>query len=140
VSGFVVDASVTGAWFFEDETTPFTEQALSRCAAEVAWVPGLWVLECANMLAMAQRKGRLDVDTKKRLVERAMSLPLQVDREPVSLAQLESFASHYALSAYDACYLELAIRRSLPLLTLDQSLVRAAKAAGHLVETAPRAG
>jgi predicted nucleic acid-binding protein len=135
-SGFVVDASVTSAWFFEDETTAFTESALSRIADEDGWVPTLWLLECANVFAGAQRRGRVDAATKKRMVERAMALPLRVDREPTPLSGIEWLASEYGLTAYDACYLELAIRRALPLVTLDRALVQAARKAHHPVETA----
>jgi len=39
-------------------------------------------------------------------------------------------AAQHGLTTYDAAYLELAIRRGLPLATLDVSLARAARAEG----------
>jgi predicted nucleic acid-binding protein len=92
-------------------------------------------LECANVLVGAQRRGRLDGEQKKVLIERAMALPLLIDREAVSIGEIEWLAEQYGLTAYDAAYLELAIRRSLTLLTLDAKLVAAARAAHHPVET-----
>ena len=137
MTGLVVDASVTAAWLFEDETTAFSERMLDRCGVETAWVPALWVLETANVLLSAQRRGRVTGEQRKRLVEAALSLPLMIDRDPVSMATLDSLADRFGLSAYDAACLELAIRRSLPLAIRDRKLVQAAKGARHPVETGP---
>lgn len=136
MSGYVVDASVSLAWFFEDEKSLFSESALDRLATAQVWVPALWLLECANVLIGAQRRGRLSAAQHRTLVERATALPLLVDREPVALSRISEIAERYALTAYDAAYLELAQRRSLTLLTLDARLAAAARAAGQSVETA----
>lgn len=134
--GFVVDASVSLAWLFEDETTTFAEAALDRLSGAVGWVPALWTLECVNVLLVAQRRGRVDSRTRLVLLERAMALPLSIDREEVSMARIDSIAARHSLSAYDAAYLELSLRRSLPLVTLDARLAKAARASGVAVETA----
>ena len=136
MSGLVIDASVSATWIFADEASPFTDGVLSRILVETAWVPALWVYECANVLSTAQRRGRIDAPRRARLAESMMALPLVIDREPVTIAQLEWLSDRYALSAYDAAYLELAIRRSVPLVTLDRALVKAAGAANHPVLTA----
>jgi predicted nucleic acid-binding protein len=138
--GFVVDASVSLAWFFEDEASEFTERALDRLASERAWVPALWTLECANVLASAHRRGRIDAARRHALAERATRLPLRVDREPVTVAEIDGLAARFGLSAYDAAYLELAVRRSLALLTLDARLAAAASAAGLVTQTAVERG
>lgn len=136
MTGCVVDASVNLAWFFEDEKSSFSESALDRLATDQVWVPALWLLECANVLVSAQRRGRINAAQHRTLVERATALPLLVDREPVALSRISEMAEQSALTAYDAAYLELAQRRSLTLLTLDARLVAAARVAGQSVETA----
>ena len=136
MSGLVIDSSVSAAWVFEDEASSFTDGILERILAETAWVPALWVYECANVLITAQRRGRIDAPRRARLAESMMGLPLVIDRQPVTIAELDWLSDRYSLSAYDAAYLELAIRRSVPLVTLDRALVKAARAANHPVLTA----
>lgn len=133
---FAVDASVTLAWLFEDEATPFTESILDRLVYAQAWVPALWALECVNVLAGAQRRGRIDASRRAALLERALALPLLMDREPVGMRAIDALSSEFELTAYDAAYLELAMRRGLTLATLDRDLIRAARRAGVPVETA----
>ena len=133
---FAVDASVTLAWLFEDEATPFTESILDRLVYAQAWVPALWALECVNVLAGAQRRGRMDASMRTALLERALALPLLMDREPVGMRAIDALSSEFELTAYDAAYLELAMRRGLTLVTLDRDLIRAARRAGVPVETA----
>jgi predicted nucleic acid-binding protein len=95
-------------------------------------------MECINVLLSAQRRGRIDASQRLLLVERVSALPLRVDREPIDLRALDDLASRHGLSAYDAAYLELAVRRALPLATLDKGLARAARAAGVAVEAPSR--
>jgi predicted nucleic acid-binding protein len=135
-SSFVVDASVSLAWLFEDEATPFTEAALDRVAQGPVWVPSLWTLECVNVLLSAQRRARISAAKREMLLERAIALPLNVDRTAVAMERIDALAARYGLSAYDAAYLELAIRLSVPLVTLDARLAKAARACGVEVHTA----
>lgn len=127
---FVVDASVSAAWFLPDESTPFTTAALQATATSEVWVPALWLLEMANLLQSAQRRRRITADKRAELATAAAGLRLQVCREPVSLLALGALAAQHRLSAYDACYLELALRRRLPLATLDGDLLVAMRRAG----------
>lgn len=127
---FVADASVCAAWFLPDEATPYTEAALQATAETNVWVPALWSIEIANLLISAQRRRRIS-DTKRReLVAAAGNLRLRIDREPVPITLLDDLAATHGLTAYDATYLELALRRRLPLATLDRSLRKAMAAAG----------
>lgn len=128
-TAFVVDASVSAAWFLPDEATPFTEAALTATAAGAVWVPALWWLEIGNLLLSAQRRRRITADQRLDLVAAAEGLRLQVDREPVPLRSIDTLADRHGLTSYDAAYLELAIRRKLPLATLDQALLAALPAA-----------
>lgn len=128
--GFVVDASVSAAWFLPDEATPFTEAALQATAAVEVWVPALWLLEVGNLLLSAQRRKRIGAAKRRELVGAAAALRLRVDREPVSMVELDALAARHKFSAYDAAYLELAVRRSLPLATVDAALMSSLAAAG----------
>ena len=127
---FVVDASVSAAWFLPDETTPYTAAALRATATAQVWVPTLWTLEVANLLQSAQRRRRISAGKRLELAAAAGALRLQVCREPLALVTLDALTAEHALSAYDACYLELAQRRRLPLATLDQDLLKAMRRCG----------
>jgi len=58
-AAFVVDCSMAMAWLFHDEATPKTRALLDRLAMETALVPAWWFIEITNVLAMAERKGRI---------------------------------------------------------------------------------
>lgn len=121
----VVDASISAAWFLPDEATPYTEAALQATADRRVWVPALWLLEVGNLLLSAQRRRRITDAKRRELVAHAQDLRMDVDREPVAMTTLDDLAARHALSAYDAAYLELALRRSLPLATNDAALLKA---------------
>ena len=125
--GIVVDASVSAAWFLPDESTPFTEAALQTTADSDVWVPSLWLLEIGNLLLNAQRRRRINEAKRRELVAAASALRLRIDREPVAMDVLDMLAARHGLTTYDAVYLELALRRALPLATQDK-LLRAAMA------------
>ena len=136
-TAFVVDASVSAAWLLRDESTPFTDAALHATATADVWVPALWLLEMANLLQSAQRRGRIDGDKRAELAAAAAGLRLQVCREPVTMPTLDALAAEHGLTAYDACYLELALRRRLPLATLDRALLAAMRRSGVALATLP---
>lgn len=127
---FVVDTSVTMAWWFEDEITPATEAVLDRLATEDALVPALWALEVANVLLVAERRGRITEAQAARFVALLRELPLTLDLAPPDLDALLASGHRHRLSAYDAAYLALAEREGLPLATLDKALRNAALTAG----------
>lgn len=129
-SGFVVDASVSAAWFLPDEATPGSEAALQATATHELWVPALWLLEIGNLLLSAQRRKRINAEKRRELALAASALRLRVDREPVATPALDELAARHGLSAYDAAYLELALRRGLPLATRDAALAAAMAKAG----------
>jgi predicted nucleic acid-binding protein len=127
---FVVDASISAAWFLPDEATPATEAALQATATQDIWVPSIWLLEMGNLLLSAQRRRRITAEKRRELAAAATSLRIRVDREPVSIGALDELAARHSLSAYDAAYLELALRRGLSLATLDKALAAAMGKAG----------
>jgi predicted nucleic acid-binding protein len=130
--GFVLDCSVTMAWCFDDEATAFTDAVRDSLADVRAVVPSLWPLEVANATIMGERRKRLDEARSQRFIVLIEALPIVIDDETARRAfgDTRHLARTYQLSAYDASYLELAIRRGLPLACLDGKLKTAATAAG----------
>ena len=128
----VLDASATLPWLFEDEASPAADALLERVALDGAVVPSLWFLECANALAAAERRGRIDAARVARNVSLLRRLPVAVDvADPAdALGTTLDLARTHRLTAYDASYLDLALRRGLPLATNDGPLRIAAAAAG----------
>lgn len=135
-AGWVIDASVTMPWFFSDEATPFTEGLLSALGEQPLWAPSLWILECTNVLQSAQRRRRIDADRRAQVARELAELPVCIDREALDFVTLDRLAAGHGLSAYDAAYLELALRRSLTLVSLDARLIAAGRSLGHPVMTA----
>ena len=132
---FVVDASVALSWCFQDEQTPAGVALLDRVVAEGAFAPQLWPLETLNGLLTAERRGRIDAVLRRRLVNLLASFPISIDGETSERAWIGTamLAERHGLTAYDAAYLELALRRSLPLATRDNALIAAANAEGSPV-------
>ncbi len=132
--GFVLDCSVTMAWCFDDEATPYTNGVRDSLAAMRAVVPSLWSLEVANATIVGERRKRLDEARSQRFIVLLEALPIVADDETGNRAfgDIIHLARAHQLSAYDAAYLELAIRRGLPLACLDGKLRAAATAAGVL--------
>ena len=126
----VLDCSITLAWVYSDETTEEVRQVFEILRQGGAWVPGLWRLEVANVLEMSTRRGRHDADFRDATLADLAQLPIQIDGETDSRAWGETvrLAERHRLTLYDAAYLELALRRNLPLATLDEDLRRAAEA------------
>ncbi|MDP2662364.1 MAG: type II toxin-antitoxin system VapC family toxin [Dehalococcoidia bacterium] len=130
---FVMDASATMAWCFEDEAIPYTEAVLERLRHEEVEVPAIWPLEVANVLLVAERRGRLTEAQTVRFTEILQALPVIVDTEAKERGlgpPILSLGRACALSAYDAAYLELAARRGLALATCDEALKSAAAQMG----------
>lgn len=128
----VLDSSVALAWIYVDETTDEVKAVLTGLGQGSAWVPGLWRLEIANVLEMGVRRGRHSTKFRDETLADLALLPIHVDSETDRQAWTETldFAERHRLTLYDAAYLELAVRRKLPLATLDRELRAAAKAEG----------
>ncbi|MBN1341495.1 MAG: type II toxin-antitoxin system VapC family toxin [Phycisphaerae bacterium] len=124
----IVDASVTLAWCLEDETSSYASQVLGRLTHADARVPSIWALEVANALLVAERRGRLAQNETAAVLSLLRGLPIRIDTTPpeVVFADVIPLGRTHLLSAYDAAYLELAIRTGSPIATLDEALRRAA--------------
>jgi predicted nucleic acid-binding protein len=135
VSLLILDSSATLAWIFGDETTEAIRQVFDAVADNGAVVPALWRLEVANSLTMAVRKRRIDPNFRRAALADLALLDITTDQQTDSFAWTDTLnlADHFHLTVYDAAYLELARRRTLPLATLDQELRTAATAIGVTV-------
>lgn len=129
---WILDASVTMTWCFENERTAYTEALLDWAGSSPAAVPQIWALEMANVLAIAVRRKKIDRPQQARFLSMLETLPIHVDSLSGTrvFAPVLAVADEYSLTAYDAMYLELALRLGLPLATLDTQLLAAAKTAG----------
>jgi predicted nucleic acid-binding protein len=129
---FVLDCSLTVAWFFEDEINRYAQAVEDSLSTASAVVPGLWPLEVANALLMGERRSRATEAKVTTFLRLLGALPIAVDDETASRAWQQSLhlARSHRLSVYDAAYLEIALRHGLPLATLDGKLAAAAAAAG----------
>jgi predicted nucleic acid-binding protein len=132
VSGFVIDASVALAWCFDDEATEATRTLLDRFEDDHAEVPALWHLELANALAVGERNKRIVPARSSEFIALVGGLPIVIDEQTPDLAlgTILDLARSEGLSAYDASYLELAMRRGMPLATKDNGLAQAARRVG----------
>jgi len=120
-------------WCFENTSTPYAEEVLEQLlVGQQAYVPALWLYEVVSVLAKAQRTASLSAEKVHGFLEDLKSLDIKVDDESIVhiLGDVHRLAVEFGLSGYDAAYLELAIRKSLPLATLDEDLQKAAHIAG----------
>jgi predicted nucleic acid-binding protein len=120
----VLDSSVTLSWFHEDEKSARTDRVLDAVVQSGAVVPAHWHLEIANGLQQAIRRRRITVAQRDAALESLAALAIAVDTETSRQAWSASLAlsSRFALTVYDAAYLELAHRLGLPLASLDAEL------------------
>lgn len=116
------------SWYFEDECSPESDALLDRVAEDGAVVPSLWRLEIANGLQIAVRRGRINRTFRDRTLAELAYMPIMIDPDTDNYAWTNTLqlADRFRLTVYDAAYLELAQRRSLPLGTLDKPLRAAA--------------
>ena len=132
---FVLDASVALLWLVPG-TNPagvdYAEATLVALKDAQALVPSLWALEVANVVAKLETKTIVTEADSQRYVALLGQLPIVTDPATAThaLGDTLNLARRYRLSAYDAAYLELALRTGLPLATLDAGLAKAAATAG----------
>ncbi len=121
---FVLDCSVTMAWCFEDENDSRAQAVLAALSSQEALVPGHWSLEVANVLAGTERRKRIAAAQIPRFLEILNSLPIVVDDQTAKNAfgDVLTLARTHRLTAYDAAYLELALRKGCPLASFDAPL------------------
>ncbi|MBI3794499.1 MAG: type II toxin-antitoxin system VapC family toxin [Nitrospinae bacterium] len=128
----VLDNSVVMSWCFEDAKTGYTSEVLKRLETGEALTPAIWPLEVGNVLLVAERKKRISKASSIKFLSLLGSLPIRVEQESPErmTGEIMSLAREQALSTYDASYLDLAMRLGLPIATLDEELIKAAKNCG----------
>jgi predicted nucleic acid-binding protein len=130
---FVLDCSATVPWVFASEATRETHALHGvLIAGGKAWVPALWHLELGNVLLNARRRDRIDQAGIAKFLSTLGLYDIEVDAETITAAWSRTFAlaENQGLTVYDAAYLELALRKGLPLASLDEALRRAMRKAG----------
>ncbi len=116
------------SWFFDDEADEYADAVLARLQVCPAIVPAIWPLEVGNVLVVAERRQRLTGADVARVVQLIANLPVTVEQESPQrmLGEVVDTARTYALSTYDASYLDLAMRLAAPIATADKALRHAA--------------
>lgn len=126
---FVIDNSVVMTWCFKDEAIQYADSILDILEYFTAIVPSIWPLEVGNVLLVAERKKRLSRADITRFIALLFELPITVDQEPPErmIKEIFALAREHKLSTYDASYLDLAMKKGIPIATLDNHLITAAK-------------
>ena len=129
---FVIDNSVVMSWCFCDAGDCYAEAVLDRLTGAEALAPAIWPLEVANVLVAAERRGRLSEADSSHFLRLLGDLPLRVLPETPErvTGEILALARQTGLSAYDASYLDLAMREGVPLATRDAALRKAAGVIG----------
>lgn len=128
---FVIDNSVVMCWLLASEKgsdQKYAEAVLDKLAEAQAWVPGIWHLEASNMLLAVEKRRHITSAESEVFLSSLEKLPVFSDGQTTEKAfnKIIALARAYNLSAYDAVYLELSLRRGLPLAILDKDLKKAA--------------
>jgi predicted nucleic acid-binding protein len=131
----VLDSSSALAWVLPGESSTASVTLLADIADQGAATTGIWPLEIANVLLMAERRSRITLAERLHALSLLAELPIQVDARTAVLARglTSELAALRGLTLYDASYLELALRLGLPLASLDTDLRRAASHSGVAV-------
>lgn len=130
---FVLDCSVTAAWFFEDEFNAYSRSVRGLILEKdtMAVVPAIWSAEVANVLFQAERRKRISPENVNQAMQILSQLPIETDHLPITnMGHVLHLCRQYTLTSYDALYLELALRRNIALATQDRKLKASAKEAG----------
>ena len=136
---FVIDNSLVMTWCFKDEDSQYSDFILDQLENATAFVPSIWPLEVSNVLLVAERKKRIGEADSTRFIALLTELPIIVDQESPerTIMEIFSLARKHKLSSYDASYLDLAMRKGLPIATLDNSLLAAVKRSKVSILTVP---
>jgi predicted nucleic acid-binding protein len=132
LTGIVIDASVALAWCFPDEASDYADDILVALEGHPILVPTLWPIEITNALLVAERRKRIKQSAIRQFVELLNGLTVVMTSQSVteSVSNILPLAREYSLSAYDAAYLDVALRHGAPLATLDNNLQKAGRQAG----------
>jgi predicted nucleic acid-binding protein len=123
----VIDASLASAWCFPDEQTEYTKRVLQAIANGAdAFAPRIWAYEVRNSVLIGSGRGRISKADAREFLVALNDLPVRLV-DPPSYDAVLALAELRLLTFYDAAYLDLALRKGLPLASLDKALCRAAE-------------
>lgn len=131
----VIDNSVFMSWAFTDEKNKKSRDLLKRVEKITVYVPSLWVYELTNVLFVAEKKGRIKkVDTIS-FLNFIKFLPINIENSSYDIVTKDALAisREHNITIYDASYIELAIRKNLPIASFDKELVNISKKIGIIV-------
>lgn len=131
----VLDASMALAWLIvraDPREATLADEAFGQVSTYGAHVPALWYAEVANTLLVFERAKRLTVQASVSYLSDISLLAIEEDDSACAPMQVRviDLGRMYNLTAYDATYLELAMRLAGVLATFDRQLAEAARAAG----------
>jgi predicted nucleic acid-binding protein len=132
----VIDASTALAWAFNDDN--FADRFADQLASERLLAPPIWRLEVVNVILRNERQRLITLEQGNRILAALNAIDVEIvdSQAAQALEQLAAFARPHQLTAYDAAYLDVALKSSATLLTLDQNLIDAAGRLGvSLMET-----
>lgn len=127
---FVLDNSVVSGWLLENQASAYSDAVAGRMQTDRAIAPSLLLLEYTNVLRTACKRQKLIATQAQAMLSMLAILPIDFETAAANSAQLFDLSLRYDLTSYDAAYLDLALRRSLPIATQDQALAHAAMLAG----------
>lgn len=126
---FVLDASIAISWAFEDEDHPYADEALLQLHQDQAFVPAVWWFEVRNILIINEKRKRSTISKTTAHLQDLSEMAITQDLVPDE-ADILRLARQHRLTVYDAAYLELALRKSTPLATIDAELIHTGRAEG----------
>lgn len=131
MSKFILDCSVYMSWCLNEDTAQASTKILKAITKNEIIVPSLWAYEVANTLAVAVRKKLINVADAHRLINDIQLLPLEFDNPTIeNMSDIFNIANQHHLSAYDAAYVELALRENMPLASFDKDMIKISKKLG----------
>jgi len=132
----VIDASIALAWLLNEPNRRMADEAIEAGLAAGLATPELFWIEVADVLGQRIRRGALAAAQRDEALADLRSVGIVQHQSAEKLTQIVALSDRHGLTAYDAAYLELAMRLGAALTTLDRDLVAAARAEGLEVMTA----
>lgn len=115
----------------DEQDRTYNLEVLAGLKENEGVVPFIWTYEVSNGLVMAHRRKRITSGNLAEILDNLRDLPISVDvPDSGSVLELAALAIKHQLTAYDAAYLELALRLALPIATKDAALKRAMDSCG----------
>lgn len=130
MKAFVIDNSVVSGWLLQNQATAYSDAVATLLQTRRAVAPPLLRLEYTNVLRTACKRQRLSAEQAYEMLAMLGELPIDLDSSVSTGPQLLDLALRHDLTAYDATYLDVALRRGAPIATQDTALANAARAAG----------